>query len=109
MSAPITPDRLVGRWLHAHEEDTGQVMVYRPADGAFPPSRGRAGFDLRPDGSAADLGPGADDRPGSVPGRWALEDGDRLVVDTTAAGGGRRALEVVSATPEALTFRDPRR
>ena len=31
-------------WLHAHEEDQGDVQVYRPNTYAFPPSRGRTGF-----------------------------------------------------------------
>jgi hypothetical protein len=36
--------QLEGTWLHAHEEDQGDVRVYRPNTYAFPPSRGRTGF-----------------------------------------------------------------
>ena len=36
--------QLEGTWLHAQEEDQGDVRVYRPNTYAFPPSRGRTGF-----------------------------------------------------------------
>jgi len=37
--------QVAGRWVHSHEEDTDDEMVFRAADSgyAFPPSRGRAG------------------------------------------------------------------
>src|SRR5687767_12282600 len=39
------PGKLLYRtWLHSREEDQGEVMVYRPNDFNFPPSRGRTGF-----------------------------------------------------------------
>lgn len=33
-------------WKHAHEEDQGNHLVFRPASGEFPPSRGRVEFNL---------------------------------------------------------------
>ena len=50
---PISQQDLLGRWMHAHEEDpqdTSGREVYRPHDWSFGPSRGRRGFDLLPDG-----------------------------------------------------------
>lgn len=38
-------------WLHAVEEDSADVEVYRPNTYAFPPSRGRTGFSLSADGT----------------------------------------------------------
>jgi hypothetical protein len=93
----------VGRWLHAHEEDTDDVMVFRPADADLPPARGREGLALDRDGSAAELTPGADDRPTESSGRWALTDAGTLVVD---GPGGRRALQVLTAEPGALVVRE---
>ncbi len=43
----VDRSRLCQRWIHSHEEDTDTEMVYRPADFAFPPSRGRTGFENR--------------------------------------------------------------
>lgn len=104
----ISPELLCGRWLHAHEEDTEDAMVFRPAAAKFPPSRGRRGLELSPDGSYAELRPGPDDRTRRSPGRWALEAGDWLVLESgPRSGGSRRAMQVVSADGEAFVVRKP--
>jgi hypothetical protein len=88
-------DRLAGRWVHSHEEDSADEMVFRSADYAFPPSRGREAIELRPDGSYAGTVPGPVDKPvAGDTGQWTLEDdgrrlrlGDR-VLDVTSVGDG---------------------
>jgi hypothetical protein len=92
---PIDPEALQGRWVHSHEEDTPDEMVFRSADSgyAFPRSRGRRAFELRPDGTYAGSTPGPADKPEPSSGRWALEDGNRLalpdqVLEITEAEGG---------------------
>ena len=45
-------EKLVGRWVHAHEEDDGDRVVYRASGYAFPPSRGRDAFTLDQNGVA---------------------------------------------------------
>ena len=78
----MTIDRsaLERAWLHSHEDDTPDGTVYRPADYAFPPSRGRQGFELRPDGSCLGTTPGPTDRPEEAAGTWELTDDDTLVL-----------------------------
>jgi hypothetical protein len=90
------PD-LTGRWMHSHEEDTGDLRVYRPADWDFPPARGRRGFDLRPGGELVVYGPGATDRPEATIGRWESSAG-RVNV-------GGEELDVVSSEPDRLVLR----
>lgn len=68
------------RWVHAHEEDKENEMVFRPATFEFPPSRGRRSFDLRPDGSLTEGRIGPTDHPLEAQGTWELEDDDRLVL-----------------------------
>ncbi len=104
----IPPELLRGRWLHAHEEDTEDEMVFRPAAARFPPSRGRRGLDLGPDGSYAEIRPGPDDRPQTLPGRWAVEGDDWLVVET-GDGASRRAMRIVAADGDAIVVRKPGR
>jgi hypothetical protein len=82
----IDHEALHGRWMHSHEEDAGEEMVFRPAGHPFPPARGRSGFELRPDGSAVESFPGPTDVPEQRPARWSLE-GDRLRI-----AGGDEAL-----------------
>ena len=80
------PPELFRRWVHAHEEDDGDVRVYRPAGYNLPPARGRRGLEFRPDGELLVYGPGPADKPVASPGR--MED-----------------IEIVSVEPDRLTLR----
>lgn len=90
-------------WLHSHEEDEGDAMVFRPSTFAFPPSRGRHGFSLNPDGTAVLTGPDQADRATSGSGQWHIEEPNRLVIDSPEVGN--RAFEITSASPEKLVLR----
>jgi hypothetical protein len=101
------PDRidaaaLTGTWLHSHEEDSGDRVVFRPADFDFPPARGRDGFELLPDGDLGLTGPGPDDRQQTTRGRWRLENGE-LQLDV--AGGRRDRYAVERAEKSRLVLR----
>ena len=97
-------DQVVGRWVHAQEEDTEDEMVFRPADTELPPARGRMGFELREDGSFAEAGLGARDVPEEASGSWTLE-GDTITLSEGATQGVPREMEVVSAGPDRLVVR----
>jgi hypothetical protein len=101
MDARITPDALVGSWVHSHEEDTPAEMVFRPASFHFPPSRGRRAFELKPDGSYVESGPGPADRPLQTYGRWTLEGPGRLKLQT-AAGGSSQVMPLKLVSPDRL-------
>jgi hypothetical protein len=90
------------RWTHSHEEDTADQMVFRPEDFPLPPSRGRHGFELRTDGTAAFFGPGSADAPRQQEGHWDLEDSGRLVVQVPDAVN---TYQIVSASPEKLVVK----
>jgi hypothetical protein len=105
MAEAIKSDVLHGYWVHSHEEDTPTEMVFRPARYPFPPSRGRQGFELRPDGSYVETGPGPADKPQSAVGRWTLEDHNRLALYSAQGRGGGRVLEVTSVAPDRLVIR----
>jgi hypothetical protein len=93
------PASLVGSWAHSHEEDHDGIEVFRPGGYAFPPSRGRAAFTLRPDATAAAGLPGPDDRGGTVEGgSWEVR-GD--VLDVRCPGWGA-SYRVVTAGAERL-------
>ena len=96
----IDPETLQGRWVHSHEEDTADELVFRAADSgyAFPRSRGREALELRPDGSYLGVVPGPADKPEPAEeGPWAVE-GDTLVL-------GDRSLEIASAEEGVLRMR----
>jgi hypothetical protein len=100
----IDPDELHGRWLHSHEEDTADEMVFRSASSGydFPRSRGREALELHPDGSYSGIVPGPVDKPVAAGGgTWKVEDGNKLVLPD-------RTLEVVGAEGGVLRVKRPR-
>jgi hypothetical protein len=92
------PPELYRQWMHSHEEDSGDVQVYRPASYRFPPARGRYGFELKPDGEAVLYGPGPADKPEASTERWSSSDAGGVRV-------GDRELEIVSVDSDRLTAR----
>ena len=98
---------MCGRWVHAHEEDTEDEMVFRPAGTDLPPARGRLAFELREDGSFAESGYGATDVPDEASGSWELED-DTITLSEGATQGVPRQMEVVAASQERLVIRKRR-
>lgn len=41
---------LAHKWIHSHEDDTDDIMVFRRSDYQFPPSRGRRNIEFKEDG-----------------------------------------------------------
>ncbi len=104
MAGKIDSQYLAQHWVHSHEEDSDKEMVFRPATFKFPPSRGRSSFDLKPDGSLAESGPGPADRTQSTAGKWRLE-GDRNLVLQSSAPGESRVLQIASADRNRLVIK----
>ena len=101
--AEFRKEALLGRWVHSHEEDSEGLMVFRPATHSFPPARGRAGFELHPDGTYQQSSPGPDDRPEHSSGSWSLQ-GDRLVLTSEGERPGD-SWDVVAVEADRLTLR----
>jgi hypothetical protein len=98
---------LIKRWVHSHEEDTSDALVYRAADSGhhFPPARGRTSFELHEDGSYVERGPGPTDRPSDRTGRWDLEGGEKLVLTPDLPDDPRQVLEISTATGDIITVK----
>ena len=80
MKQSLSNKEPTGAWKHAYEEDVHGVSVFRPANAAFAPSRGRMAFALRPDGVAIFEGLGAADTPTSELARWEISAANRLTI-----------------------------
>jgi hypothetical protein len=99
------PAQALGRrWVHSHEEDTENEMVFRPADREFPPSRGRMRLELLPDGTFVESAPGPTDAPEQRAGTWEMAAG-KLVLDSEQTPEGRRVLEITSAENDRLVVK----
>jgi hypothetical protein len=103
--AEVDPRLLAGGWVHSHEEDTPGHAVYRPDGYAFPPSRGRGGFDLSADGTMVQLGPGPTDRTELRPGRWELEEGGALALYPEGSDTPQRVGTVADLSADKLVLR----
>ncbi len=90
-------EKLQGRWMHSHEEDTQTEMVFRPASYRFPLSRGRAGFELKPDHTCTEIDIAPADGRLECAGTWHIdESGDIVRVRLDSGKGTSRVLEIVS-------------
>ena len=101
---PIDPAVLHRSWVRSVEEDTPTEIVYRPSTYPFPPSRGREGMALSPDGTLTHSSPGTTDLARHRRGKWRLEQ-SRLHLDIENLDPGARVLTVVQATPDRLVLR----
>jgi hypothetical protein len=88
---------LHGHWVHAHEEDSGDERVFRPASHPLPRSRGRQELELRPGGTFVERHPGPVDVPVESTGSWSLQ-GDQLTL-------GDEVWTVADASPDRLTLK----
>ncbi|SRR5712692_9407590 len=105
MQRSVEPDSLLGSWLHSHEEDTPTTTVYRRAGYNFPPSRGRKGFELRPDGSLTEKGIGPTDRSVHSAGKWQLGANRCLEFYPHSSNQPARVLPIESVHDDMLVVR----
>jgi hypothetical protein len=93
------------QWVHAYEEDTPTEAVYRPAHYHLPRSRGRTGFELRPDQTVTNVGIGPTDRPEETAGSWELEEDDVPTVRIRLHTGETQQLPILSVEKDRLVVR----
>ena len=89
-------------WLHAVEEDSADVTVYRPNTYSFPPSRGRTGFSLDADGTFRMLRIAPTDGLEEHQGRWKMVKKDLMHVTIAGPEPEDFYLQIISASPELL-------
>ena len=99
-----TAELLQKRWIHSHEEDSDTEMVFRPASFKFPPSRGRAGFDLKRNQSYIDIGIAPADGPVESTGTWKLQD-NQLQLFKPSSPAPSRTLSIVTVDKDRLVVR----
>lgn len=99
------PEHLFRRWVHAHEEDTPDGIVYRPAEHPLPPARGRTGLEFRPGGEFVDVRIGPADARQGVSGRWELEESGQLKICFDEPSRPAETLEIVHVDDDILKIR----
>lgn len=102
----IVPQELLHQhWVHSHEEDTDGEMVFRPATFNFPRSRGRMGFELKPDSRLIEYGIAPADGPRETQGTWKLEGNGQLKFYITSKSQPSRIRRVTFVDKERLVIR----
>ena len=92
---------LLGSWVHAYEEDVAGIDVFRPADFPLPPSRGRIGFALHPDGSLTYRAIAPADGVLELAGSWSLAPPNGL---SLALPEGTETRRIVACAPGRLVL-----
>lgn len=97
------PPEVFKYWIHSREEDKDVVQAYRPKGFKFPPSRGRAGFEIKKDGDFTDHPIAPTDGNETVLGKWELA-GEGKIKVTFPKKPDRKpfTLEIVSCDGKVL-------
>lgn len=102
MDLPLNQDLLYGRWVRG--EESGTETVYRPADYPdLPPSRGRKGFEFKPDGTYKRIGIGPTDVSEVTEGTWRIDPAhpDQIRIEV---GGQEDVLTIQDLAPDRLAI-----
>jgi hypothetical protein len=93
-------------WLHSHEEDTATETIYRPADYDFPLSRGRTGFDLKPDNKLSEINIAPTDGTIEASGSWELTtDKNNVELRLNSDASAKRDLQIKSVSKDCLVVK----
>jgi hypothetical protein len=103
MAANVNENLLQRRWLHAHEEDSPGLAVFRPETHPLPPARGRTGYEFLPGGRLVRIGPGPTDRTLASQGTWTLDAQGRVIVQIP--GQSEEVLEISTLDADRLVVK----
>lgn len=91
------------RWIHSFEEDNAEIIVYRPEEYDFPPSRrGREGIEFRPDGVFINWEIGPNDAFRGINGHWTMESSGLVRISFEDNVREPRILEILQVNAEIL-------
>lgn len=98
-----SPTDLYQYWIHSYEEDetAKQLWVYRPDTYAFPPARGRDGFEIKENGVFIAHPIAPTDGSLSIEEKWTL-DKDKLMV---VGENGEYGFTIISVSKDKLVLK----
>jgi hypothetical protein len=99
------PPEAFGQWVHSGEEDTADAKVYRPEGYPLPRSRGRAGFEIREDGTFVSHRIAATDGIAHATGRWRPEGPGRIRATFPSGAAPPVVLHLVESAADRLVVR----
>lgn len=103
-----TTSPIINHWVHSHEEDVDESIVYRPSTFDFPPSRGREHWELRTGGTAIRHAIAPADGSIRHEGTWSLSSDSLLTIDLASGSPMHHAFRVVAVDTARLVLRRAR-
>jgi hypothetical protein len=104
-SGGTLPQAIFRHWIHSHEEDAGDLLVYRPEGFPFPISHGRDGFELTPSGRFIIEEVGPADGIITTTGRWTFLGQRRVAVTFPGTLKAVFTFEIVDLDDSVLRIR----
>jgi hypothetical protein len=98
------PKSLFQLWRHAHEEDGAGQLVFRPAGHPFPRSRGRVGYEFKPDGTCTYVGIAARDGSTRQACTWSWSDQPERELTIDLGSGERQRFRLLSLDSDRLVL-----
>jgi hypothetical protein len=105
---PVEPpgeSGLFRHWVHSFEEDSADMLVYRPIGFDFPPAFGRDGFEIKPDGGFILYSIGPADGVVESPGHWTMQAENEIEVHFDDPEREPLTLRIASCAGDVLRIR----
>lgn len=99
------PEEIFKHWIHSHEEDTKDIMVFRPEYYNFPRSRGRTGFEIKENGEFIQYKSGPTDRPVKTTGHWKAEGKNKIIVYFEKKETEPYTITIISSSNDVLKLK----
>lgn len=99
------PSPIYRRWTHSHEEDQGDIRVYRPSDYPLPLARGREGLEFRENGEFIHYQIGPTDRTLAAPGQWTVKETNIVEIQFPNQSGSSYTLTIMECNEQILKVR----
>lgn len=101
----ITQALLGKTWLHSHEEDRGDTLIFRPNTYDFPPSRGRIGFQMEANGTMKQYDIAPTDGLEEKAGEWRMRDKNHMEVTFPKHNSTDYEVEIFSIDTDKLKLK----
>ena len=100
------PNTIFNKWFNSYEEQSeGSTEIYRPQDYKFPLSRGRKGFEIKPNGEFISYDIGMADGWDKSDGRWKFNPPDELVISFSSPTKHPQTFRIVEVEDNILKIR----
>ncbi len=100
-SVSFNQDKLIGHWVHSHEDDYDDIKVYRLSSYQFPPSRGREKIVFKSNAVLEYTPIAPNDLPQTFNGEWKIDKSDLIL----EYDDNKKIYEIIEVTSSILKLK----